>query len=117
MLSLFTRIATPSSQTHSIKASGPADEPGRPRPGPQRPSLRRSLSLRKIDKITGEDISRSVHAVILAGGPSDNPLARTRAMPAVELGGHTLSGWRMLFGRCGLWQEEGMCLCSNLSMR
>jgi len=27
-----------------------------------------------------------VHAVILAGGPSDNALARYRAMPAVELG-------------------------------
>ena len=30
--------------------------------------------------------SCSVHGVILAGGPSDNPLARYRAMPAVELG-------------------------------
>ena len=36
--------------------------------------------------ITVEDISKSVHAIILAGGSSDNPLARYRAMPAVELG-------------------------------
>ncbi len=56
------------------------------RAGPQRPKLRRSPTLRKIDRITTDDISRSVHAVILAGGPSDNPLARYRAMPAVELG-------------------------------
>lgn len=56
------------------------------RPGPQRPKLRRSPTLRKIDRITTDDISRSVHAVILAGGPSENPLARFRAMPAVELG-------------------------------
>ena len=42
--------------------------------------------MRKIDRITSDDISRTVHAVILAGGPSDNPLARFRAMPAVELG-------------------------------
>ena len=33
-----------------------------------------------------EDISKSVHAIILAGGSADNPLARYRAMPAVELG-------------------------------
>lgn len=60
------------------------------RPGPQRPKLRRSPTLRKIDRISSEDISRSVHAVILAGGPSDNPLARYRAMPAVELGEYIL---------------------------
>ena len=36
--------------------------------------------------ITVEDISKSVHAIILAGGSADNPLARYRAMPAVELG-------------------------------
>ena len=40
----------------------------------------------KIGVITVEDISKSVHAIILAGGSADNPLARYRAMPAVELG-------------------------------
>lgn len=40
----------------------------------------------KVGVITVEDISKSVHAIILAGGSSDNPLARFRAMPAVELG-------------------------------
>lgn len=33
-----------------------------------------------------------MHGVILAGGPSDNPLARYRAMPAVELGESHLTG-------------------------
>lgn len=32
------------------------------------------------------DISRSVAALVLAGGSSDNPLARNRAMPAIEIG-------------------------------
>ena len=45
-----------------------------------------SRTTSKIGVITVEDISKSVHAIILAGGSSDNPLARYRAMPAVELG-------------------------------
>ena len=48
--------------------------------------LKRQVTLRKIAKLTVDDISRRVHAVILAGGPQNNPLARFRAMPAVELG-------------------------------
>ncbi len=31
-------------------------------------------------------ISTSVAALVLAGGSSDNPLARNRAMPAIEIG-------------------------------
>ena len=45
-----------------------------------------SRTTSKIGVITVEDISKNVHAIILAGGSSDNPLARYRAMPAVELG-------------------------------
>ena len=45
-----------------------------------------SRTTSKIGVITVEDISKSVHAIILAGGSADNPLARYRAMPAVELG-------------------------------
>ena len=33
-----------------------------------------------------ENLSRTVRAVILAGGESRNPLTRYRAMPAVPLG-------------------------------
>jgi glucose-1-phosphate adenylyltransferase len=40
-------------------------------------------------KTGGRPLSDSVHGVILAGGPADNPLARFRAMPAVELGANT----------------------------
>ncbi len=40
----------------------------------------------KAGVVMVEDISASVHAIILAGGPADNPLARYRAMPSVELG-------------------------------
>ncbi|KAK9828450.1 hypothetical protein WJX72_000056 [[Myrmecia] bisecta] len=36
--------------------------------------------------LSNRAVNNSVHAVILAGGPSDNPLARFRAMPAVEIG-------------------------------
>ena len=54
----------------------------------KRPVLTRGLqrTTSKIGVITVEDISKNVHAIILAGGSSDNPLARYRAMPAVELG-------------------------------
>ena len=45
-----------------------------------------SRTTSKVGVITVEDISKSVHAIILAGGSADNPLARYRAMPAVELG-------------------------------
>jgi ADP-glucose pyrophosphorylase len=31
------------------------------------------------------DVSRTVRAVVLAGGESDNPLARHRAMPSVPI--------------------------------
>ncbi len=54
------------------------------RGGPARRGLRRTTS--KAGVVMVEDISASVHAIILAGGPADNPLARYRAMPSVELG-------------------------------
>ncbi|CAK0781127.1 hypothetical protein CVIRNUC_005292 [Coccomyxa viridis] len=59
----------------------PADSLAQPR------GLSRTTS--KVGVITVEDISKSVHAIILAGGSADNPLARYRAMPAVELGSST----------------------------
>lgn len=34
------------------------------------------------------DMSQTVAALVLAGGSSDNPLARARAMPALEIGRH-----------------------------
>ena len=33
-----------------------------------------------------QEITQSVAALVLAGGSSDNPLARARAMPALEIG-------------------------------
>ena len=48
--------------------------------------LKRQVTLRKIDRLAYDDIGQKVHAVILAGGQQDNPLARFRAMPAVEVG-------------------------------
>ena len=50
--------------------------------------LRRLTSKKGV--VTVEDISASVHAIILAGGPADNPLARYRAMPSIELGARRL---------------------------
>ena len=52
--------------------------------------LRRLTSKKGV--VTVEDISASVHAIILAGGPADNPLARYRAMPSIELGARRLEG-------------------------
>ncbi len=40
--------------------------------------------------VSQADMSRSVAALVLAGGSSDNPLARNRAMPAIEIGGRML---------------------------
>ena len=41
------------------------------------------LAKRRVDQA---DLVYSVQAIVLAGGPSDNALARFRAMPAVKLG-------------------------------
>jgi hypothetical protein len=39
-----------------------------------------------------QEITQSVAALVLAGGSSDNPLARARAMPALEIGMFSLPG-------------------------
>lgn len=57
--------------------------------------LRRMTSKKGV--VTVEDISSSVHAIILAGGPADNPLARYRAMPSVELGAPSFMVWRVTY--------------------
>ena len=71
-----------------------------------KPNLRRGLRRMTSKKgvVTVEDISSSVHAIILAGGPADNPLARYRAMPSVELGAPSSVVWRVtrVLHRC-LW--------------
>ena len=53
------------------------------------------MTLRKIPhRLTSDDIGQKVHAVILAGGSQDNPLARYRAMPAMEIGALRPSAYR-----------------------
>ncbi|BDA43485.1 Glucose-1-phosphate adenylyltransferase [Coccomyxa sp. Obi] len=81
-LSVAAQAVTETPEDLSIKTlDRPATSLAQPR------GLSRTTS--KIGVITVEDISKSVHAIILAGGSSDNPLARYRAMPAVELGSST----------------------------
>lgn len=36
--------------------------------------------------VPSQEMASSVAALVLAGGSSDNPLARARAMPALEIG-------------------------------
>ncbi|KAK9914771.1 hypothetical protein WJX75_000324 [Coccomyxa subellipsoidea] len=81
-LSVAAQAVTETPEDLSIKT---LDRPVEPLAQPR--GLSRTTS--KIGVITVEDISKSVHAIILAGGSSDNPLARYRAMPAVELGSST----------------------------
>ena len=44
------------------------------------------------------DIAGSVAALVLAGGSSDNPLARDRAMPALEIGEALGMAWYRCHG-------------------
>ena len=63
----------------------PAASPTLCLPGPH-PCLPHLLLHSPAPAIDREELSRTVRAVLLAGGESRNPLTRYRAMPAVPLG-------------------------------
>ena len=54
--------------------------------GPSARELKAAKERSRAKLVSSEDVTQNVHAVILAGGPSDNPMARYRAMPSMELG-------------------------------
>ncbi|KAK9794930.1 hypothetical protein WJX73_010196 [Symbiochloris irregularis] len=82
-------LAPPAAQSRTLDRSESTNLGINPRDADKPKKLKRQVTLRKIARLTVDDISRKVHAVILAGGPQNNPLARFRAMPAVELGANT----------------------------
>jgi hypothetical protein len=56
-----------------------------------------------------QEITQSVAALVLAGGSSDNPLARARAMPALEIGKFWAAcGW--VLHVCDLLRRAGPLL-------
>ncbi|KAK9831226.1 hypothetical protein WJX74_008354 [Apatococcus lobatus] len=57
--------------------------------GPSARELKAAKERSRAKLVSSEDVTQNVHAVILAGGPSDNPMARYRAMPSMELGSNT----------------------------
>lgn len=75
--------------THGSGARG--SRTGRRTRGPFHPACppppcRAPSASRCADTIPRDELSRTVRAVILAGGETQNPLSKYRAMPAVPLG-------------------------------